>query len=317
MSLAWGGQINGEIAGSLLKPAVNFVPLYAGVNVAAQSNLLMAAAADQWASLAYEFQDSFGRPLNGSEFYRAYGRQKLLYADWLTYRKVLAAYPRTSNHGWARSVDIGSNVGTRSSAEHQWVAKWAPRRGFNFTVASEGWHVDYGTASVAPIAYADGKLGGVGGDITMSKPHILRNTKTGSVDVVDVLSGLDYHVPAPAYIDAWEKFLGTKSEDTADNWHGYWRQVALFARQQLAQEVWNTQAKGFNGTTTMGNRLLGIDQYKEELSAAAVSKIVSALPKTGTAAIDVAALTKALTPSITAALAPALAKDLGARISNG
>jgi hypothetical protein len=316
---AWGGQKNGQIASTLLKPAVNFNPLYAGVSVAAGSNLLRAEAADQWSSLALEFADFFGKPLYGSEFYRALGRQNLLYADWLRLRQVLAAYPGTSNHGWASAIDLGSNVGTWAGAEHKWVAANGPRRGFNFTVKSEGWHVDFGTASVAPIAHADGLLGGVGGDVIMGKPHIMRNKKTGEITVLDVLAGADYHVPGPGYVPAWEEHIGAKTEEVEDNWFGYWRQVADYNRNRMAEAVWNVQAKGFNGTTTMGNRLLGVDQYKDSVNADSIAKIAAAIPKAAAAPVvlDTKALAAALAAQLGTALAPALSAELGKRIANG
>lgn len=134
MSLAWGGFRNGRVPQSALKKCVNYHPL-PGEPVGASGGYLMAEAAHQFAVMDQHFFKETGQHLSLSEGYRDYTGQL---TRWNIFHSGgnLAAYPGTSNHGWARSGDIGP-VG------RSWVKANGHKFGWYATVPSESWHFDY------------------------------------------------------------------------------------------------------------------------------------------------------------------------------
>lgn len=336
MSLAWGGFSNGSIPATSLHEVPNFAPLYAGVSVGLASNKMMTEAAVQFSGLAKAFYKHFGKPLNVSEAYRRLDRQQSLYADYRAGRGNLAAYPGTSNHGWGRSLDLASNVNINKSAENTWARQNAPAYGFNFTVPSEAWHVDYlGSPSVHVNTYISnpnitsdapktGSTTSTGDDMD----KIIRNKKTGSVDWVNVATGFWWHVPQSGYVGAIEAHIGQKTEDMEDNWWNFYKARAQETRDtnsdNAAKKVWASSIDGFNGKHGAGARLAGIDKKADTLSPDSVKQVVSSIPigevsnntSPGAVQIDSAALAKALAPLITAAVAKAVNDDAAKRMQS-
>lgn len=136
MILAWGGVTNGYISASAL------VDIGGG-------KLLQKDAARNWLALVAAVKARTGVTLylaNGQEAYRSYSKQvywKNYYINLGTPR--LAATPGTSNHGWARAVDI-SGYGSTGSATWKALSALAPQFGYsNATGAAVGetWHWEY------------------------------------------------------------------------------------------------------------------------------------------------------------------------------
>jgi hypothetical protein len=77
--------------------------------------------------------------------YRTYAKQ---WDKWWDYQNGgnLAAYPGTSNHGWA----VAGDMGWRETSTIQWAHAEAGRFGFKFDVPSESWHMTYQDGDIRP-----------------------------------------------------------------------------------------------------------------------------------------------------------------------
>lgn len=125
---------NGRLNIAALVTGAGFQPIEAGAggllrpDVAAQHNLMAA-----------QFQRDLGIPLVYSEGYRSLERQHL---KWSQYQRggTLAAYPGSSTHGLAVTIDYASGVGWPGTAASQWMDEHGPAYGFVADVPSERWH---------------------------------------------------------------------------------------------------------------------------------------------------------------------------------
>jgi cell wall-associated NlpC family hydrolase len=132
---AWGGYANGRIPPSALCPL--------GVG----SHVLRCDAAASYRALGDAFQAAFGSPLCITDSYRSYAAQVAAYRT----KPRLAAWPGTSNHGWALAVDLCGGINVAGSPQWTWMQANAGRFGFvNPPWARPGaekpepWHWEYG-----------------------------------------------------------------------------------------------------------------------------------------------------------------------------
>lgn len=132
INLAWGGYKNGRI------------PSWA--MVAVSGFLFHPVAAIQWKRMAYAFKKATGRTLGVTESYRNYTRQLMLWnlrqSGQYPYP---VAYPGTSNHGWARAVDLNGYLYV-GSYPWRWLIANAPKYGWTWTTgkaSGEPWHWEY------------------------------------------------------------------------------------------------------------------------------------------------------------------------------
>ena len=167
---SWGGYSNGRIPAAALTPIVSTV---------AGSGYLRSDAARQYLSMSLAFSRAVGRPLVITEGYRTYARQQDYWTRYQNGTGNLAAYPGTSNHGWAISCDFGSGVETAGTAAKRWMDANAPSYGWKPTgngfSQPEPWHFDYTGAWVGTAGTDAPKVGT--GDVA-----VLRTTQAiGSI----------------------------------------------------------------------------------------------------------------------------------------
>jgi cell wall-associated NlpC family hydrolase len=135
---AWGGYANGQIPGEALCAL--------GVG----RHALRCDAAASYAAMSAAFDATFGSPLCITDSYRSYASQLSAY-----HRKPrLAAFPGTSNHGWALAVDLCGGVNVAGSAQWTWMTANAGRFGFvqpewarPGNEKPEPWHWEFGYIS--------------------------------------------------------------------------------------------------------------------------------------------------------------------------
>jgi cell wall-associated NlpC family hydrolase len=132
---AWGGYANGRI------PASALCPLGAGPHV------LRCDAAASYRAMSDAFAAAFGSPLCITDSYRSYASQVTAYRA----KPRLAAWPGTSNHGWALAVDLCGGINVAGTPQWTWMQANAGRFGFvNPPWARPGaekpepWHWEYG-----------------------------------------------------------------------------------------------------------------------------------------------------------------------------
>ena len=140
-SAAWGGFENGRIPASALCP----VPSASGL-------LLECHAAAAFDQLNTAFKAVFGQDIGITDGYRSYDEQVACRAE----KGSLCAVPGTSNHGWAKAVDIGAccGVNTGSGAAFDWLTANAGAFGWVHPAWAqpdgskpEPWHWEYGAIS--------------------------------------------------------------------------------------------------------------------------------------------------------------------------
>lgn len=135
-----GGDISGYPNGQI--PIERLCPLYG-----APGEEQRADAAARFNAMSHDYQSSFGAPMCVADSYRTYERQQQLYASEPGY----AAYPGTSEHGWARAVDVCGGIETDGTAQNTWMRTHAAQYGwFHPTWAEpdgggpyEPWHWEF------------------------------------------------------------------------------------------------------------------------------------------------------------------------------
>ncbi|MGY1808900.1 NlpC/P60 family protein [Blastococcus sp. SYSU D00669] len=132
---AWGGFANGRIPPSSL------------CRLGVGGHALRCDAAASYAALSDAFRAAFGSPLCITDSYRSYASQVAAYRA----KPRLAAWPGTSNHGWALAVDLCGGINVAGSPQWTWMQANAGRFGFvNPPWAQPGgekpepWHWEYG-----------------------------------------------------------------------------------------------------------------------------------------------------------------------------
>lgn len=277
-SLSWGGYANGKIPLSALTKVSNFRPL-AGEPVGAGGALLMTEAARQWEIMCHDAEAATKESPTASECYRDYPSQQGRYATYQRNKRPLAAYPGTSNHGWGRSVDIGTNART-------WITKNGSKYGFYATVAGEPWHFDYlGNPTITTAQSSAAPL-----EEEEMTTRLYRNMATNTIAAIDPTTGYYWALPGPAYIALLAKMKvvpsGTAIELPVNEWDFIVGRVTEH-RQLLAEEaarkvptaVWEIMLDGFNGKQSARARLAGADLKADSLNAAAIASLVDAIKK--------------------------------------
>ncbi|UOY03900.1 NlpC/P60 family protein [Blastococcus sp. PRF04-17] len=137
-SPAWGGYANGRIPGDAL------------CELGVYRHALRCDAAHSYKLMSEAFQEAFGSRLCITDSYRSYASQVSAYAR----KPALAAWPGTSNHGWALAVDLCGGINVAGSPQWNWMVANAGRFGWvQPTWAAPGgekpepWHWEYGYIS--------------------------------------------------------------------------------------------------------------------------------------------------------------------------
>ena len=135
-----GGQTQGFPNGQI--PLALLCPLWG-----APGQLLRADAAARFTAMSQAYAAMFGRPICVTDSYRDLPTQIALAAR----KPTLAAVPGTSNHGWARAVDLCDGVESFSTVTHEWLVNNAPSFGWFHPVWAqadgskpEPWHWEFG-----------------------------------------------------------------------------------------------------------------------------------------------------------------------------
>lgn len=138
VSPAWGGYSNGQIPASAL------------CEIGVGRHALRCDAAASYAAMSKAFESSFGSPLCITDSYRSYASQVSAYQR----KPALAAYPGTSNHGWALAVDLCGGINVARSPQWTWMTANAGRFGFvqpdwarPGAEKPEPWHWEFGVIS--------------------------------------------------------------------------------------------------------------------------------------------------------------------------
>jgi peptidoglycan DL-endopeptidase CwlO len=135
---SWGGYSNGRIPGEAL------------CQLGVHRHALRCDAAASYALMSDAYEAAFGGGLCITDSYRSYASQVSAFAR----KPALAAFPGTSNHGWALAVDLCGGINVAGSPQWNWMSANAPRFGFvQPSWAAPGgekpepWHWEYGYIS--------------------------------------------------------------------------------------------------------------------------------------------------------------------------
>lgn len=105
-------------------------------------------AAYWWLRLMDAYAEKWGVPLEITDGYRTYAEQVYYWNAYQAGWGNVAAYPGTSNHGWAMAVDIytPSFGGSANAEQHKWLQQNAPSFGWTWTTgkaSGESWHWEF------------------------------------------------------------------------------------------------------------------------------------------------------------------------------
>lgn len=135
---AWGGYSNGQIPGEAL------------CTLGVGRHALRCDAAASFVAMSAAYESTFGAPLSITDSYRSYASQLSAYQR----KPGLAAWPGTSNHGWALAVDLGGGINISGSPQWTWMVANAGRFGFvqpewarPGNEKPEPWHWEFGYIS--------------------------------------------------------------------------------------------------------------------------------------------------------------------------
>jgi hypothetical protein len=140
-SAQWGGYQNGRIPASALCPVPSRPVLLLECNAAVAFDAMNTA-----------FRAAFGQDIGITDGYRSFGEQVACRAE----KGSLCADPGTSNHGWAKAVDIGAccGVNTGTGPAFDWLTSNAARFGWVHPgwaqpggSKPEPWHWEFGSIS--------------------------------------------------------------------------------------------------------------------------------------------------------------------------
>jgi hypothetical protein len=142
MGFAWGGHTNGRI------PLSELTYIKGGY--------LRSDAANAYAAMAAEFEQTFGKPLFMSEGYRDYDTQVYMKAYWTSQGKPQnAAAPGGSIHGWALATDI--DLTGLTNEQINWLHTRGRDFGFDWETTGrplgEAWHLDFTLTQTAGLGY--------------------------------------------------------------------------------------------------------------------------------------------------------------------
>lgn len=105
-----GDDISGYPNGQI--PVEMLCPLYG-----APAEALRQDAAAQFNAMSRAFEQEFGSPICVADSYRSYERQQQTYQE----RPGYAATPGTSEHGWARAVDLCGGIERDGTPQNTWL----------------------------------------------------------------------------------------------------------------------------------------------------------------------------------------------------
>ena len=140
-SAQWGGYENGRIPANALCPVPTEPVL-----------LLECNASVAFDSMNTAFRAAFGQDIGITDGYRSFDQQVACRAE----KGSLCADPGTSNHGWAKAVDIGAccGVNTGTGPAFNWLTSNAGRFGWVHPgwaqpggSKPEPWHWEFGSIS--------------------------------------------------------------------------------------------------------------------------------------------------------------------------
>jgi cell wall-associated NlpC family hydrolase len=138
VSPAWGGYSNGQI------------PVEALCALGVGRHALRCDAAASYARMSTAFESAFGSPLCITDSYRSYAGQVSAFQR----KPGLAAFPGTSNHGWALAVDLCAGINVAGTPQWTWMTANAGRFGFvqpewarPGNEKPEPWHWEFGYIS--------------------------------------------------------------------------------------------------------------------------------------------------------------------------
>lgn len=308
-NFAWGGYRNGEIPLSALTKVGNYLKL-PGETVGAGAAFLKPVVARQWAKMSVDCFEATGQRPTLSEGFREAADQERRYAIYKRVGHPLAAYPRTSVHGWACSADIGI-------LGRAWIHANAWKYGFKFTVPSEPWHMDYvGNPTI------------IGSALNLEVIIVALDAK----DMNLFLNTLAY-TNGPT-ISQWMKDMTTFStfvrealiaggDSMPDGGRSLGESIKL-SRESAAEAAASAKAAaGLLDTTVVRNgadSTIALDGKAESArsllvdlaeTGTVVRRLEAAKPAVGTgASVDVDALAKLLVPAVSKAVADTLAKRL-------
>ena len=117
---AWGGFDNGKIPDAAMAP----IPW-------APTQPLEPNAAAALIALNARYKAVFGTDIAVADGYRTFDQQVALKLE----KPVLAGVPGTSNHGWAKALDLGDGINNWGTTKRNWMVANAP--GFGWV--SPGW----------------------------------------------------------------------------------------------------------------------------------------------------------------------------------
>lgn len=167
INLQWGTGKNGQLDTSALD------------DVSGRGDFMESTAAHQFLAMRQACHDATGvwlNPAPGSSCYRPMAIQQSFYAAYTAYLRggpwaAVAAIPGTSNHGWARAIDITGYEGSatwrsprtgRSYAVNlkvwNWLLAHAAEYGFDWATgdsSGEAWHWECLTAPGTAVASVD------------------------------------------------------------------------------------------------------------------------------------------------------------------
>lgn len=139
--MRWGGHANGRIPVDQLE--------YVGIGVrSGQPQYLHPSVAAAWRALQADFKRHKVNLLI-TEGYRTLELQEAYWAKWQNGTGNPAAYPGTSNHGWATAVDMANYLALPADVRRPLIEA----RGFSLTTGDrvrEPWHIEY-VATLAPV----------------------------------------------------------------------------------------------------------------------------------------------------------------------
>lgn len=133
---AWGGHRNGRIPLDQLE--------YVGIGVrSGQPQYLHPAVASAWRALQEAYRER-GVSLLITEGYRTLELQNAYYAAYLARKRrpPAAAYPGSSNHGWATAIDMANYLGLPAKVRRPLIEA----HGFSLATGdavNEPWHIEY------------------------------------------------------------------------------------------------------------------------------------------------------------------------------
>lgn len=166
MAIGYWGYPNGDIPASAMYPVQSMGGTF----------YLREDAAYWWWRLTAEYGAVWGVPLEITDGYRPLAEQWYYWNAYQAGWGNVAAYPGTSNHGWACAVDIytPSFGGSSSTPQHGWLRAHAPSFGWTWTTgkaSGESWHWEFTESLPIP---AGTNVTPIGDEIDMASREEIR-----------------------------------------------------------------------------------------------------------------------------------------------